>query len=879
MSNDFKPSGQALPCPICGRTKDGDCRILSDGRVFCHTAKNGIKGKKCESNEIYIYLGKSDEAQGAGMWKLDDAMKAKAPRQYGIRYFDYFFWDGAAVPAQRYRKDVEGQPKEVKWGKGGLAGRSQNEVAPYLWEKAAGARQLFVVRGELKAELLAGKGFTAISCLNQKDEILAAKLQAMRADGVEIVLVPDCDTADLDKWFRYLSNEVSGVKQLLAPGLPWSNPPADGGLGVEDWIYAKSPSNDEIMAAISSMGESGLSSNEKNLVTLEQKIQQVVDKHKDPLKQSALIKKEASELGFSLTAAEVNSFISEASWKEPILYGGDVLIPVDAQQELWGGLILYQSTNLLVAAPKVGKTSIIAHLIGCMISRKSHCLNQPINNHCDNFIILGNDMARKQWSRLILKEGLGVELPNGEISAPNIKLACKGVDLNLSSHGIKYIVGLCKVKPNSMLVLDCLRAYSDGDEITQDFIKPIKALMDAIIKADCKTTIICVHHATKSGGATAIKAASGHGSITSPFDQTLNMNWLNPAKDEILQKDKRILITSLGRTEDQMIIVEQVAPFGKWIHHENAEGILKDEANFTAREALSTSRTKVLDQGLTVYMNTGQGLQSRAVMELLQCSKQVACHHLEGLTKVGLFIRTGQQHTGYTYYPHDAERIEERSASSPPSADLGGRSDPKGAIDPPSNLPDLSLLPPNPDFSPSESPAITGVSRCKGGVRGVSVPPDPLVSLGVRGCKYPESISSFSSSLKEPTPTSFLAGLTSNERALSANDSANDTETLKPQLEQAVQVFRKGEWESGWTICDSRNPHSLRIRTERDGKVFQLANQRWGIDLRPDALELSTSLSKANSGGNVLDRSSELNEPPPRGLNVLPTDAQEDSFF
>ena len=874
MNRSFAPSGVKSPCPICGRTKDGDCRITSDGRVFCHTKRDGKLGKASIDNPAYVYLGESTEGQGAGMWKLD-ALPAKAPREYGIRYFDYCFWDGGAVPVQRYRKDIEGQPKEVKWA-GSLQGRPQKDVAPYLWEKSAGAKQLFVVRGELKAELLCGKGFTAISLLNQKDEVLVAKLQARRANGVEIVLVPDCDTADLDKWFRYLSSEVPGVKQLLAPGLPWSNPPADGGLGVEDWIYQSSPSNEEIAGAISSIEADGLNSNEKNLVTLEEKIKAIVDKHEDHLKRSALVKKEAAELGFSLTVAEVNGLINEAAWKEPVLYGEDVLIPVDAQQELWGGLILYQSTNLLVAAPKVGKTSIIAHLIGCMISRKSHCLNQPIHNYCDNFIILGNDMARKQWSRLILKEGLGVELPNGTISAPNIKLACKGVDLNLSSHGIKYIVGLCKAKPNSMLVVDCLRAYSDGDEITQDFIKPIKALMDAIIKADCETTIICVHHSTKSGGATAIKAASGHGSITSPFDQTLNMNWLNPAKDEILQKDKRILITSLGRTEDQMIIVEQTAPFGKWIHHENAEGILKAEAMFRAREALSPSRTKVLDQCLTIYANTGQGLQTRAVMELLQCSKQVACHHLEMLLKSHLLIRTGGLgHQGYTYYPHDAERIEERSSSSLPSADLGGRSDPKGATDSPSNLPDLSLLPPNPDFSPSESLGITNVRGCKGGVRGVSVPPDPLVSLNVRGCKGGKSISSFSSSLKEPTPTSFLAGSTSNAPALYANDSANDAETLKPQLEQAVQVFRQGEWESGWVICDSRNPHSLRVRTERNGKVFQLANQRWEIDTRP---EVSTSLSKADAGAVGSIPSPDDPGGASRALEMPPT-ATEEEFF
>ena len=921
MLNDFKPSGKALPCPICGRVKDGDCRILSDGRVFCHTKRDGKLGKSSIDNPAYVYLGESLEGQGSGMWKLD-APSMKAPRAEGTRYFDYCFWDGSPCPVQRFRKDMA-EGKQVAWCKGGLDGRPQKDVAPYLWEKIGSAKQLFVVRGELKAELLCGKGFTAISLLNQKDEVLVGELVAMRANGVEIVLVPDCDTADLDKWFRYLSSEVPGVKQLLAPGLPWSNPPADGGLGIEDWIYQSSPSNDEIAGAISSIEADGLSSNEKNLAALEQKIQAIVDKHEDPLKRSALIKKEAAELGFNLTIAEVNSFISEAAWKEPVLYGGDILIPIDSQQELWGGLILYQSTNLLVAAPKVGKTSIITHIIGCIISRKSHCLNQPIHNYCDNFIVLGNDMARAQWSRLILKEGLGVELPNGEISAPNIKLACKGVDLNLSSHGIKYIVGLCKAKPNSMLVLDCLRAYSDGDEITQDFIKPIKALMDAIIKADCKTTIICIHHATKSGGATAIKAASGHGSITSPFDQTLNMNWLNPAKDEILQKDKRILITSLGRTEDQMIIVEQTAPFGKWIHHENADGILKEEAMFRAREALSPSRTKVLDQCLTIYMNTGQGLQNRAVMELLQCSRQVAGHHLEMLLKSNLLIRTGQAHTGFTYYPHDAERTEEGSSSAytstsadlggrsdpkgaidppsrsadlgtPPSitpasfgfssksADLGGRSDPKGAIDPPCNLPDSSLLPPNPDLSPSESLGITSARRVQEGARRVQWPPDPLVSLGASRVHGVLSISSSSSCFipeeEPPKDHSFLAGSSSNAPVICV-ETANETETLKPQLEQAVQVFRQGKWESGWTICDSRNPHSLRVRRERDTRVEQLANKRWGIDVQAEPLELSTSPSKETLEAVALDTSFEDLGGASRALEMPPTAAEEEEFF
>ena len=112
-----------------------------------------------------------------------------------------------------------------------------------------------------------------------------------------------------------------------------------------------------------------------------------------------------------------------------------------------------------------------------------------------------------------------------------------------------------------------------------------------------------------------------------------------------------------------------------------------------------------------------------------------------------------------------------------------------------------------------------------------------------------------------------------------SNDSANATESLKPELGQAVQVFRKGEWESGWTICDSRNPHSLRIRIERDGKVFQLANQRWEIDLRPELLEVPASPSKAGVGATELDTSSKAFKTPSNVLQMPPTAAEQDSFF
>ena len=902
MKDAFRPSGPALPCPVCGRTKDGDCRILSDGRVFCHSERQGVKGKKCESNDFYVFLGESNEAQGAGMWKLDETAPAKAPREYGIRYFDYFFWDGTAVPAKRYRKDVGGQPKEIKWTRGGLGGRSQAEVAPYLWEKTSGAKQLFVVRGELKAELLAGRGFTAISCLNQKDELLAAELKAMRANGIEIVLVPDCDRADLDKWFKYLSKEVPGVQQLLAPGLPWSNPPADGGLGIEDWIYAKSPSNDQILAAISSTEASDQDA--KDLNTLKNRILSIISENPATKDQLALARKKAQELGFSLSASEIKGYINELSYVAPVPYSSTNPMPYKAESRLWANLLLHDSTNLIVSPPKVGKSALMLHLFGCMLRGKSHCLGHPIHNRCSSLIIVGNDMTTLQWGELLAREGLATIVgPKGNqtvIPVPEVTIYARDTAVQLTEQGIQMIKEDCTYSRNSMLLIDTVRSQTSSlglDENSREAVRPLENLFNALAEAKSKTTTIVLHHAKKSGGASAVEASAGSSAIPAAFDQTLNMNWLNPAPNGMFQTDRRVLVSSSGRgSQDQQIVVELVgvkpAPV-RWIYHGNAEELIRAQAVITTEMSLQTMSANIYDHMQTCYQNTGRGVGSRAIREQFQLSQPRADRLLNELCRLGLAFKTEGITAGVgtkggrptaLYVPHWAERIEERSASPLPSDDLGGRSDLKGAIDPPSNLPVLDssssssqevsngLLQMEQRCPPLETefstgienppdPLVSGVSNDKYVSNKPLIPPDPLVS-GVSKVIYGVSSSSSSSSLKEPIPTSFLAGLISNACGLHANDSANATESLKPELGQAVQVFRKGEWESGWTICDSRNPHSLRIRIERDGKVFQLANQRWEIDLRPELLEVPASPSKAGVGATELDTSSKAFKPP-----------------
>jgi hypothetical protein len=60
-SRRFTCSGRGHPCPICGRTKDGDCR-WGDDWIACHTgaaANNLQRGQTIEANGCTWYLSRT----------------------------------------------------------------------------------------------------------------------------------------------------------------------------------------------------------------------------------------------------------------------------------------------------------------------------------------------------------------------------------------------------------------------------------------------------------------------------------------------------------------------------------------------------------------------------------------------------------------------------------------------------------------------------------------------------------------------------------------------------------------------------------------------------------------------------------------------------
>lgn len=255
----FTPSSRRNPCKVCDRQHDGDCREDEDGVVFCHTQLNGVKAGHQHPDRPFVYCGQTKRGHDCGIWKplhlCTDKPTKTARGGEPYKEYDFFWWDGSPVPVKRFRLDKPGKKAVKKWRSPGLGGRPQSDVAPFRWHLAVdqltAGDLLFILKGELKTEQLVAKGFQAISIL-EVNERLITELRFLVSDDISVVLAPDCDLADLGDWYSDLIGALPDAKTLMPPmvGMDWRFPPSNGGLGVEDWINASSPDQNDILSAI-----------------------------------------------------------------------------------------------------------------------------------------------------------------------------------------------------------------------------------------------------------------------------------------------------------------------------------------------------------------------------------------------------------------------------------------------------------------------------------------------------------------------------------------------------------------------------------------------------------------------------------------------------
>jgi len=260
-SSRFTYSSPKNPCPVCGRTKDGDCRTTDDGLVLCHTYQDGESGQVITGNDgrQWVFTKHSD------IWGVYAPQREqKAIRPQGTREFIYYDLNGQPVVKVLREDDGQGGKKfsqfhwtGTRWQKGGIENVKDRihlyriSEARRLAEKSK--KPLLLVEGESCVDALMALGIPATTSLGG-----AGKWQKYgRVDdlvALSVVLSPDCDRPGVDHMMKVArALEQNGILikgwLLAPPSAPWSDPPKNRGLDVVDWI-SQGATADQIWAAI-----------------------------------------------------------------------------------------------------------------------------------------------------------------------------------------------------------------------------------------------------------------------------------------------------------------------------------------------------------------------------------------------------------------------------------------------------------------------------------------------------------------------------------------------------------------------------------------------------------------------------------------------------
>jgi hypothetical protein len=250
------------PCPVCGRTKDGDCAIdeTADGlKVRCHSY--------LEDEQVpgFVYRGKTE----CGTWGLyfsEPVDKPKAVRPASRK--EFFYPDNKGFPLAKVVRvdDGKGNKKFSQWywsreqvWEPALPSEYQKRLHLYriaddLNRSAIrDGERVLIVEGEGKVDLLLSMGIPATCSIGGAGKWRRYGYPNYLDDlrGAQVVLVPDRDKKGLAH-MEDVAKDFPDAEWLFpfSDSPLWNRLPEKGGLDIADWIADFKLSREQVLAEI-----------------------------------------------------------------------------------------------------------------------------------------------------------------------------------------------------------------------------------------------------------------------------------------------------------------------------------------------------------------------------------------------------------------------------------------------------------------------------------------------------------------------------------------------------------------------------------------------------------------------------------------------------
>lgn len=253
-SPKFQHSGQGNPCPLCHRTKDGDCR-WNDEVVLCHT-----HAERDAQVPGYVYRGPKD------IWgQYFPAPPPKPVRDKARKEFIYRDKQGNLLVKVTRTDDGTGKKRiyQSHWdGRQWMKGLTPDVKKrlrlyriddPINQSAIAAGKPIVLAEGEGKADLLLGLGVAATSAIGGAGKWRHYGYPNYLEDlaGAMVVLCPDRDEPGV-KHCLDIEQDFPNAQWLYAfPDSPlWDSLSEKNGLDIADWVAQEGVGAEQILGAI-----------------------------------------------------------------------------------------------------------------------------------------------------------------------------------------------------------------------------------------------------------------------------------------------------------------------------------------------------------------------------------------------------------------------------------------------------------------------------------------------------------------------------------------------------------------------------------------------------------------------------------------------------
>ena len=345
------------------------------------------------------------------------------------------------------------------------------------------------------------------------------------------------------------------------------------------------------------------------------------------------------KIGLNLKENELTKYLWEGRKRAKGVeeeFNQDSIIEAPEEVWFWDNILMLQDSNVLSAMPKVGKTTLLIEAIGKWSRGAGEFLGEKFIGECPPVIIIGTDMPKNRWCKLLNKFGLAQSIGEDKwkILDPIKVLFTQNNPVHIDEDGLNKIADLAAKYPKCLFLVDSYsKCCPKGiDERTNHFSEPLADLQEVV--APYNSTLVVIHHSGKAKTNSAVEGARGHTSFTGAVSQCLHMKWLG--KDENIN-DSRVILSSEGRGKEMQMVIQQ-EDTGWELMGDYAE-VIAEKHNQDRRENLNDRQEIVLElcesrsPVHTTYIEVASELKKE---EGKVVSDRTCRRALEQLVKLGL---------------------------------------------------------------------------------------------------------------------------------------------------------------------------------------------------------------------------------------------------